>query len=153
MQTMMENWKKPLFERKSKPMLADDLEQMHNATVMPHLENIKTNGKEIHKLMKDTSDNIKPDKKSLIWLAYVDYVNGLIIDGMTNGINASMDYLSSQIDINYTKHNMLSPMFDVKVDLVDRVVTFEPQIGSTKKNSGIKDIIIKIIHDFISISI
>lgn len=44
--------------------------------------------------MKDTADNIKPDKKSRTWLAYVDYVNGLVIEGITKGINASMNYIS-----------------------------------------------------------
>ena len=29
--------------------------------------------------MKDTAEAIKPDKKSLTWLAYMDYVNGLVI--------------------------------------------------------------------------
>ena len=44
--------------------------------------------------MKDTVDNVKPDKKSIQWLAYVDYVNGLVIEGITNGINSSMSYLA-----------------------------------------------------------
>lgn len=94
MQEMMVKWEKPLFERKNKPMYPDDLESTHLASVMPRLEDIKTHGKEIHKLMKDTADNIKPDKKALTWLAYVDYVNGLVIEGITKGINCSMNYIS-----------------------------------------------------------
>lgn len=94
MQDMMVKWEKSLFERKNKPMLPDDLEQTHQSTVMPRLEDIRNNGKEIHRLMKDTADNIKPDKKSLTWLAYVDYVNGLVIEGITKGINGSMNYIS-----------------------------------------------------------
>jgi len=61
---------------------------------MPRLEDIRNHGKEIHKLMKDTADNIKPDKKSQTWLSYVDYVNGLVIEGITTGIHASMSYLA-----------------------------------------------------------
>jgi dynein heavy chain len=72
---------------------------------MPRLEDIKNHGKEIHKLMKDTADSIKPDKKSHTWLAYVDYVNGLVIEGITKGINASMFYLAEQISIGYNKHH------------------------------------------------
>lgn len=66
---------------------------------MPRLEDIKNHGKEIHKLMKDTVDNVKPDKKSHTWLAYVDYVNCLVIEGITKGINGSMNYLAEQISI------------------------------------------------------
>lgn len=105
MQEMMVKWEKPLYERKNKPMLPDDLEQTHQSTIMPRLEDIKNNGKEIHRLMKDTGDNIKPDKKSPSWLAYVDYVNGLVIEGITKGINASMNYLSEQINIHFNKHH------------------------------------------------
>lgn len=105
MQEMMVKWEKPLFERKNKPMLPDDLEQTHQSTVMPRLEDIRNNGKEIHRLMKDTADNIKPDKKSLTWMAYVDYVNGLVIEGITKGINGSMAYLSDQINIHFNKHH------------------------------------------------
>ena len=94
MQEMMKNWKKPLFERKMKPLLPEDLEQNHSSFVMGKLEDIKNHGKEIHKLMKDTAENIKPDKKSVTWLAYVDYVNGLIVEGITEGINSSLAFLA-----------------------------------------------------------
>ena len=53
--------------------------------------------------MKDTVDAVKPDKKSPMWLAYIDYVNGLVVEGITNGINSSMLYLSEQISIQYNK--------------------------------------------------
>jgi dynein heavy chain len=120
---------------------------------MPRLEDIKNHGKEIHKLMKDTADNVKPDKKSSTWLAYVDYVNGLIIEGLTKGINGSMNYLADQISIHFNKHQQLPPMFDIKVDLRDREVTFDPPIAHSHRGNGIRDIISKIINDFISLAI
>lgn len=64
MQEDMRKWEKPLFERKQKPQAPEDLEQNHQSLVMPRLEDIRNQGKEIQKLMKDTADNIKPDKKS-----------------------------------------------------------------------------------------
>jgi dynein heavy chain len=154
MQDYMVKWsEKPLFERKNKPMIPDDLEQTHQSIVMARMADIKDNGKEIHKLMKDTADNVKPDKKSPQWLAYVDYVNGLVIEGMTVAIVASLNYLSDQINISYNKHHQLPPMFDIKVDLVDRDVTFDPPVAISQRGNGIKDIIMRIINDFIAISI
>lgn len=153
MQEMMKNWTKPLFERKNKPFAPDDLVQQHDAAIGPRLDDIKTDGKEIHKLMKDTVDHIRPDKKSHTWLAYVDYVNGLIIEGVTIGIEGSMNFLADQINISFNKHHQLLPMFDIRVDLRDRDVCFDPTIGSNSRGNGIKDIIYKIIEDFISISI
>lgn len=83
--------------------------------------------------MKDTQDNIKPDKKSPQWAAYQDYINGLVIEGITNGINASMLFLKDQISIAYNKHNGLAPIFDIKVNLQDRKVMFDPSIGSNDR--------------------
>lgn len=90
---IMDRWTKPLYERKNKALLAEDVEQTHQALVGPRLEDIRNNGKEIHRLMKDTQDNIKPEKKSPQWLSYQDYINGLVIEGITNGINGSMLFL------------------------------------------------------------
>jgi len=62
--------------------------------ILPRMDIIRNHGKDIHKLMKDTADNIKPDKKSHTWLSYVDYVNGLVIEGITTGIGSSMAFLA-----------------------------------------------------------
>jgi len=67
MQDMMNKWQTSLFERKNKSVAPEDLEQTHQSLVQPKLEDIRNHGKEIHKLMKDTAENIKPDKKSDTW--------------------------------------------------------------------------------------
>ena len=97
---IMNNWSKPLFDRRPRTMLPEDVETNHNASVNARFDTIKSEGKEIHKLMKDTVDNVRPDKKSPMWLSYVDYVNGLVIAGITTGINASLLDLLKNININ-----------------------------------------------------
>jgi len=153
MQDFMKQWRKPLFERKMKPQPPDELIQFHESLKMPRLEDIKNHGKEIQKLMKDTAENIKPDKKKRTWTDYLDYVNGLVIQGITTGIEGSMEYLANQININYNRHHQLPPMFDIKVDLRDRDVVFDPSIQSNNKKNGIKDLLQGIMDDFISIAI
>lgn len=153
MQDFMKQWRKPLFERKMKPQPPDELIQFHESLKMPRLEDIKNHGKEIQKLMKDTAENIKPDKKKRTWTDYLDYVNGLVIQGITTGIEGSMEYLANQININYNRHHQLPPMFDIKVDLRDRDVVFDPSIQSNNKKTGIKDLLQGIMDDFISIAI
>ena len=95
---IMETWCKPLFERK-KTQEPDSVMQFHSASVEPRRDDIRAGGKEIHKLMRDTMDNIKPDKKGYVWLQYVDYVNTLVIEGITIAINSSMEYLGEQINL------------------------------------------------------
>lgn len=54
MQEIMKQWTKPLYERKGKALPAEDVETSHAAMVGPRLEDVRNNGKEIHRLMKDT---------------------------------------------------------------------------------------------------
>jgi dynein heavy chain len=153
MQDMMGNWMKPLFERKAKTMAPDDLESTHASLVMPRHEDIRSNGKDIQKLVKDTTEAIKPDKKSHQWLAYVDYLNSLVIEGVTEGINASMEFLANQISIKYNRLHNNAPMFDIKVDLADNNVCFDPSIECNEMQTGIRDILQNIINDFIQVAV
>ena len=130
---IMNNWSKPLFDRRPRTMAPEDVETNHNASVNARFDTIKSEGKEIHKLMKDTVDNVRPDKKSPMWLSYVDYVNGLVIEGIKNGIDSSMTNLAEQISISYNQIHQLAPIFDIKVALQNRVVQFDPSIGSNAR--------------------
>jgi dynein heavy chain len=149
----MITWEDPLFERKSRPSFPEDLQQMHESIKMPRFEDIRNQGKEIHKALKDTADHIKPNKTSLIWVDYQAYVNSLVIEGITHGIIKSMSFMSDQISIPYNKHHQLQPIFDMKVDLIDRQVIFDPSIEKNSKENGIKDILEGIVNDFISLAI
>jgi dynein heavy chain len=133
MQTMMKKWKSPLFERRLRTQPPEELDSTHQSLVGPRLEDIKNHGRDIHKLMKETADYLKPDKKSINWLAYIDYVNGLVIEGITNGIDASLKFLSDQISIPFNKTNGHPPMFLCSVNLNNRDVIFEPSIGCNSR--------------------
>ena len=152
---IMNQWSEtPLFQRKNRTQLPEDVESLHNAAVVARFDVIRGEGKEIHKLMKDTVDNVRPpNKKSPEWLSYVDYVNGLVIEGITNGIDSSMTYLAEQISIAYNQQHMLAPIFDIKVALADREVQFDPSIGCNDRQNGIRDIINTIVEHFISLAI
>jgi len=154
----MKKWEKPLFERKNKPSQPDDLEQVHSAAVIGRHEDIKQDSKEILRLFKETTDAIRPDKKSAEWTAYQDYVNTLIIEGITRGINASMINLGENISIDYNKNSGKAAIFYVSVSLIDREVVFDPTIRSTvvtanDRGSGVRDIINRVIEGFIDVAI
>lgn len=95
MKQEMAHWSEtPLFTRRNKTQPPEDVESLHTASVVARFDIIRGQGKEIHKLMKDTTDNVRPNKQSKEWKSYVDYVNGLVVDGITNGIDSSMTYLA-----------------------------------------------------------
>lgn len=105
------------------------------------------------KLMKDTNDSIRPDRKSRMWLEYVDYVNGLVIEGITLGISSSMTDLAQQISIPYNKLQGLAPIFQINVCLQEREIQFDPSISCNENGNGIRDIINNITGHFISLAI
>jgi dynein heavy chain len=151
---IMNQWSEtPLFQRKNKTQSPEDVEQLHNASVSARFDQIRGEGKEIHKLMKDTTDNVRPNKQSKEWKSYIDYVNGLVIEGITNGIDSSMTYLAEQINFHYNATHALAPIFDIKVALADRQVQFDPSIECNDRQNGIRDIINSFVEHFISLAI
>jgi len=155
MKDIMNHWSEtPLFVRKNKTQAPEDVESFHVAAVGARFDVIRGEGKEIHKLMKDTTDNVRPNKQSREWKSYVDYVNGLVIDGITNGIDSSMTYLAEQINYQYNVNTLnVQPIFDIKVALSKRRVQFEPVLGCNENKNGIRDIINTIVEHFISLAI
>ena len=146
------NWWRPLYDRKNKLMSPDDFEQTHSASVDQRLQIIKEEGRDINKLLKDTMDHTKSNKKSVEWLAYHDYTNSVIIEGITSAIVSSLQHFSNQLLEEYNRHNDLMPMFDIKVDLIDNQVCFDPPISNSPKENSIKNIIFRIVDNFISIA-
>ena len=151
MQDHMARWaEKPLVERKNKPLAPEDFESQHKSVVLARHQEIKDNGRDITRLLKDSQEHIRPPKASVEWKAYQDYVNSLIIEGMANAIISSLSHLSFLIDPNALKRAEapMAPLFDVKIMLQDAEVMFDPPIGSTDRSNGVRDIIHSIIGDF-----
>ena len=152
MQDHMIKWaEKPLIERKNKPLPPEDFEQQHKSIVLSRHQEIKDNGRDITRLLKDSQEHIRPPKGSPEWKAYQDYVNSLIIEGIANAIISSLSHLSFLIDPHAAKKAdapMMAPLFDVKVSLQSAEVVFDPPIGSTERSNGVRDIINSIIGDF-----
>ena len=46
------------------------------------MQNVKDNGNQIHKLVREVHAKINIDKKSPTWKAYIDYVNEIVIEGI-----------------------------------------------------------------------
>ena len=100
--------------------------------------------------MKDTFDALKIDKKSWQWTDYVDYLNTLVIDGISVAICSSLDYLAEQISIEYNKKNNLQPIFDVKVELKGRDLSFQPPM--TGEGFCIYNVIFGFVSNFIEVA-
>lgn len=89
---------------------------------------VKEKGQAIHKLIREVNDAIKIDKKSPIWKAYVDYVNEIVLIGISNAIITALKNLNEQIDFHTRKHDGVVPIFEIKLELQDNLVNYEPPI-------------------------
>lgn len=53
---------KPLFERKAKPMSVDDADQLIRSSIANRLHVMSEDGKELHKILRDSSEVLKATK-------------------------------------------------------------------------------------------
>ena len=67
-------------------MSPDDYDQYLRAIFTNKLGQVKENGNAIHKLLKEVLDAVKADKKQNSWRNYNDYINCIVIEGISNAI-------------------------------------------------------------------
>jgi dynein heavy chain len=58
------------------------------------MQNVKDNGNQIHKLVREVHAKINVDKKSPTWKAYIDYVNEIVLEGIAQGIITALNHLN-----------------------------------------------------------
>ncbi|KAF4742076.1 hypothetical protein FOZ63_017584 [Perkinsus olseni] len=126
----------PLLERKPKPMSAEDFDSIHKAAVGVKLHMMTEDGKEIHKLIKDSSEALKVSKAAETWKSYVDFVNSIVIEGLVSAVAVSLQYLCEILDPLIIARNEMQPLFDVKIELQDSEIVFEPAFTLTSGSQG-----------------
>ena len=67
-------------------MSPDDYDQFLKAIFANKLTIVKDNGNQIQKLVKEVLDAVKVDKKHNSWKNYNDYVNVILIEGISSSI-------------------------------------------------------------------
>ena len=96
---ILSRWcEQPLLERNAKPMSPEDFDLSHKATSGVKLHQMNENGKEIHKLVKDSSEALKVSKVAITWKSYVDFVNNIIIEGFVSAVAVSLQHLCEVLD-------------------------------------------------------
>ncbi|OQS01914.1 dynein heavy chain [Thraustotheca clavata] len=140
-QELLESWSHGLlFERRSKPLSATEFEESQVATRNAKYTQIKDGGNEIHRLLKDTLKKLKVSQGSPDWRAYVDFINGIVEDGLTKVVLTSLEYLSAQLDPSNIEAHDLTPLLEIELDLYGKDVVFSPAVGSLPNKRGLKDL-------------
>jgi dynein heavy chain len=153
-------YNKPLLIRKTKPLAKDEFDREHKNFVKEKYTEIKDGGKQIHTLVKDTNKVLKVSNASNDWRAYVDFVNNVVVDGLSSIVFSSLEFLHEQIDPESIAKNDLLPMIEIKLDLVSirdeqdvraDHVKFIPDLKESS-GKGIRDLVNSWIGSFFNVS-
>lgn len=110
-------------------MTVDDYNTQQQGVFAQKMQNVKENGNQIHKLVREVHAKINIDKKSPIWKAYVDYVNEIVLEGIAQAVITALKHLNEQIDPSYIKKHDIIPIFEIKLELNGTQVNFDPPIA------------------------
>ena len=126
---ILEKWcETPLLERKPKPMTPDEFDNMYKTLKSSKFTAIKQGGVDIEKKLKDSHATMGVNKSHPNWLAYTDFVNGVVVQGLSKMVCTSLQYLAEQLDAEYIQKHGKQPMLIVELTLQDDGVKYVPSI-------------------------
>jgi dynein heavy chain, axonemal len=104
--TEMEAWsKEPVLQRKSKPMSPDEFEAGYKVARTSRYAAIQEGGKSVDKKLKESAVIMKVGKGNAHWGAYVDFVNGIVVQGLARLVVASLRKLVEMLSPEKIKKN------------------------------------------------
>lgn len=83
-----------------------------------------------------------------MWLAYLQYVNEIVLDGIAKVICTALAYLNDQIDpVNIKKQELVS-IFEIRLELGEKDVIYDPIIEETPILPSVRNYIKGWIQDY-----
>ncbi|RQM21208.1 hypothetical protein B5M09_003796 [Aphanomyces astaci] len=141
-QELLHNWNTGLlFERRSKPLSVTEFTESQQPLRAAKYVVIKEGGNEIHRLLKDTLKKLKVSQGSPDWRSYVDYINGIVEDGLAKVVLTSLRYIQSQLNPANIDANDLTPILEIELDLYGKDIVFVPSVGSLPSKNGVTDVV------------
>lgn len=145
---------KPLIERKPKPTQPDEFLNIHQASINASHQRIRQDGNVITKLIKEINDAVKIDKKSKPWKDYQEFINDIVIEGISVAICTSLQTLNEFIEMKpHKKDPNFVPLFDIRIELAKNKIQFDPEIPDHPNGITVRAIINSIIADFLALGI
>ena len=155
MQDIANKWDKPMIERKTKPMEKEEFERSFKSLNAAIFSDIKEDGKQILTMLKETNKVLKVSNASTDWKCYIEFVNSIIINGLSSAIITSLEYLLDQIDPETIRRDGRLPLFEIMLVLNGHDgINFDPPLGHdrTARKRGMSDMIDNVVGSFFQIS-
>ncbi|XP_005530761.1 PREDICTED: dynein heavy chain 17, axonemal [Pseudopodoces humilis] len=114
----------PLFGRKdNKETALLDLDGKEH-TLAQRRTVIESTGEKIQGMVKENADLFKADLSSRIWLAYVGFLDKIVLDGLCNLVHKSLQLLLT----NMAPDAQVAPLFEVRMELSEGRVQYQPSL-------------------------
>ncbi|XP_071672368.1 dynein axonemal heavy chain 17 isoform X2 [Patagioenas fasciata] len=124
----------PLFERKDKKDTAFlDLDGKANALAKRYAA-ITDAGVKIRGMVQENAELFKADRSSQIWLDYVEYLDGMVLDGFFRLVHKTLQFLLT----NMVPDEEVAPLFEVHLELSDNTVQYRPSLDTADDDSFLK---------------
>ena len=149
----------PIFERGYKTVNTTEFINLQKKTRQTKLQAVKEAGQEIHRLLKDTNKKLRVSQGLPDWKAYVDFINNVVVYGLVDAMSSSLRAMAMQFNPQYLANNSVPALLEIQIDLVDKRVTFIPEVGHIEGadptngyHSGIKNIVAGWINGMLGLS-
>jgi dynein heavy chain len=149
----LEEFNKPLVERKPKTVIPEEFYTGHQALMTANQMKIKQYSSVINKLIKETNDSVKIDKKSPEWKDYQVYINDIVLEGISTAICASLSHFNRLLQTRKKKETSLPPFFEIGIHLTNRQICFQPPLEHSGTGFSIRFMIGEMIKDFFDLGI
>ena len=114
--------------------------------------NIKTKLKEITEKIVGPGNAaaVSVLKKTKAYKDYQEYVNDIVIEGLSRAICTNLSNLNSLVEIKKDRKTDVPPLFDVKLDIPYDKIQYEPEISNPSDPKSIRTILNQVVQDYIS---
>lgn len=141
-----------LVARKTKSVTPEEFFTTHQASVAQSHKNVKNIGLAIFKLIKETNDCVKVEKRSKAWLEYQEYINDIVICAISEAVLTSLHTLHKLVDIGKKRDANYYPWFEVTVQLQEREIQLSPKFEHAEE-FNVKMVINSLIKDFLDVAV
>ena len=150
---ILDKWaSQPMFSRKDgKVYSVEDLEEAQRTLFSVRYNEISEGAHEITKLLSSSNRTLKVSKGAPAWKTYVEYVNDIVVDGLSKAVLASIAYLHEQVDDELMAQNETAPLLEIQLELVAPDILWQPEVSVSSAGNGVRDIFCSWIKGFMHV--
>ena len=127
----METWsREPLLMRKVKPLTPEEMELAYKTTRTARYASIQEGGKMVMKKLKEMEGILKlPKTSAKEWGVYVDFVNGIVVQGLQKLVTSSLQKLCDMLSPEKIKRYQELPLIIIDLILPEgKALQYKPDV-------------------------